>query len=171
MKDKLSHIWYYYKWYILAALLVLYVAVDYVCDLKSTTKPDAVVSIVTTSAVSEQTREELRSFFEESWGDRNGDGRVEVEINFYAYDGKEYTGNDPDGYSAGAIHLAAEVKARTTELFLSDAEELMAEAEKVTQWGVWEDFAALAALDCPDLAGFGVYGFPEMKDGVLEVLG
>lgn len=171
MKKKLSHIWYYYKWYILAALLVVWVAADFVSDLKSTRQPDTVVSIVTMSPVSEQTQQNLRGFFEDAFGDRNGDGEVLVEVNVYAYDGKDYTGNDPDAYSAAAIHLASEVCSGNTDLFLSDAEELMAEAEKLTQWGVWEDFSALNGLDCPELVGFAVYGFPERKAGVLEVLG
>lgn len=171
MKKKLSHIWYYYKWYILAAVLVVWVAADFVWDMKSTYRPDTVVSIVTLSPVSEETRGELGSFFEECWGDRNGDGRVVVEVNVYAYDGRDYTGTDPDAYSAAAIHLASEVRSGTTDLFLSDAVELMAEAEKVTRWGLWEDFSSLTALNCPELAGFAVYGFPEKAARVLEALG
>lgn len=171
MKKKLTHIWYYYKWYILAALLVLWVAVDYVSDLRNVRQADAVISIVTVSPVSEQTRQQLRGFFEACWGDRNGDGEILVELNVYAYDGKDYTGTDPDAYSAAAIHLASEVRAGNTEFFLSDAQELMAEADRLTQWGVWEDFDALKGLDCPELVGFAVYGFPEKEAGVKKVLG
>lgn len=171
MKKKLSHIWYYYKWYILAALLVLWVAADFVLDLRNTREADAVVSIVTVSPVSDQTREHLQGFLEEAFGDRNGDGEVLVELNVYAYDGKEYTGNDPEGRAAAAVHLAAEAQSGDTDLFLSDAWELMEDGDKLTRWGTWEDFGALTALDCPELAGFGVYGFPEKTDSVLEVLG
>ena len=51
MKKKLEHIWYYYKWYILAAALVLLVAANFVGELGQRRQPDGVVSIVTTSQV------------------------------------------------------------------------------------------------------------------------
>ena len=35
MKKKLEHIWYYYKWYILAAALVLLVAANFIGELGS----------------------------------------------------------------------------------------------------------------------------------------
>ena len=45
MKKKLEHIWYYYKWYILAAALVLLVAANFIGELGQRRQPDGVVSI------------------------------------------------------------------------------------------------------------------------------
>lgn len=39
MKKKLEHIWYYYKWYILAAALVLLVAANFVGELGQRRQP------------------------------------------------------------------------------------------------------------------------------------
>ena len=86
MKKKLEHIWYYYKWYILAAALVLLVAANFIGELGQRRQPDGVVSIVTTSQVPEETVEKIRALFETLWGDRNQDGVTEVEVNVYAYD-------------------------------------------------------------------------------------
>lgn len=87
MKKKLEHIWYYYKWYILAAALVILVAANFIGELGQRRQPDGVVSIVTTSQVPEETVEKIRALFETLWGDRNQDGITEVEVNVYAYDG------------------------------------------------------------------------------------
>ena len=59
MKKKLEHIWYYYKWYILAAALVILVAANFIGELGQRRQPDGVVSIVTTSQVPEETEVEM----------------------------------------------------------------------------------------------------------------
>ena len=97
MKKKLEHIWYYYKWYILAAALVLLVAANFVGELGQRRQPDGVVSIVTTSQVPEETVEKIRALFETLWGDRNQDGVTDVEVNVYAYDGMGYSGGSGSG--------------------------------------------------------------------------
>ena len=170
MKKKLEHIWYYYKWYILAVLLVVFVAADFLGDIRQTRQPDGAISIVTVSPVSQESVGKPRTLFGELWGDRNGDGRVEIEVNVYAYDGKGSTGGDADAYAAAAVHLASEIRAGTTDLFLSDASELMQEAESLHCSGVWKDFEKLNQLGCDELTDFGVYAFPEKEEAVLGML-
>ena len=125
MKKKLEHIWYYYKWYILAAALVLLVAANFVTD---------------------------------------------VEVNVYAYDGMGYSGGSADDYAAAAVHLASEIQAGTTDLFLSDAEELMRQAERLQYYGAFREYDALHRLDCAELEDFGVYAFPEKAEALLDML-
>ena len=170
MKKKLEHIWYYYKWYILAALLVIFVAADFIGDIRQTREPDGVVSIVTMTQVPEASVEKIRTLFEELLGDRNQDGYVEIEVNVYAYDGQGNAGGDPDAYAAAAVHLASEIRGGTTDLFLSDASELMSEASGLRRCGVWQDYDALRRLDCSELMNFAVYTFPEKEETVLGML-
>ena len=169
MKKKLERMWYYYKWYILAAALVLLVAANFVGELGQRRQPDGVVSIVTTSQVPEETVEEIRALFETLWGDRNQDGVTDVEVNVYAYDGMGYSGGSADDYAAAAVHLASEIQAGTTDLFLSDAEELMRQAERLQYYGAFREYDALHRLDCAELEDFGVYAFPE-KAALLDML-
>ena len=159
MKKKLEHIWYYYKWYILAAVLVILVAANFIGDLRQQRQPDGVVSIVTTSQVPEETVERIRTLFESLWGDRNQDGTTEVEVNVYTYDGMGYSGGNADDYAAAAVHL-----------FLSDAEELMQQAERLEYYGTFRDYSALRRLDCTELEDFGVYAFPEKAEALLDML-
>lgn len=107
---------------------MLLVAANFVGELGQRRQPDGVVSIVTTSQVPEETVEKIRALFETLWGDRNQDGVTDVEVNVYAYDGMGYSGGSADDYAAAAVHLASEIQAGTTDLFLSDAEELMRQA-------------------------------------------
>ena len=169
MKKKLEHIWYYYKWYILAAALVILVAANFIGELGQRRQPDGVVSIVTTSQVPEETVEKIRTLFETLWGDRNQDGVTDVEVNVYAYDGMGYSGGSADDYAAAAVHLASEIQAGTTDLFLSDAEELMLQAERLQYYGTFREYDALHRLDCAELEDFGVYAFPE-KAALLDML-
>lgn len=170
MKKKLEHIWYYYKWYILAALLVIFVAADFIGDIRQAREPDGVVSIVTMTQVPEASVEKIRTLFEELLGDRNQDGYVEIEVNVYAYDGQGNAGGDPDAYAAAAVHLASEIRGGTTDLFLSDASELMGGASGLRRCGVWQDYDVLRRLDCSELMNFAVYTFPEKEETVLGML-
>lgn len=170
MKKKLEHIWYYYKWYILAVLLVIYVAADFLGDIRHVRQPDGMVSIVTMSDVSVETVEKIRTLFQDLWGDRNQDGYVEIEVNVYAYDGLGSSDSDADGYAAAAVHLASEIRAETTDLFLSDAAELMGEADSLERYGSWSEYEKLNRLGCDELVNFGVYAFPEKADAVLSTL-
>jgi hypothetical protein len=170
MKKKLEHIWYYYKWYILAAALVILVAANFIGELGQRRQPDGVVSIVTTSQVPEETVEKIRTLFETLLGDRNQDGVTDVEVNVYAYDGMGYSGGSADDYAAAAVHLASEIQAGTTDLLLSDAEELMRQAERLQYYGAFREYDALHQLDCAELEDFGVYAFPEKAEALLDML-
>lgn len=170
MKKKLAHIWYYYKWYILAAALVIYVLADFVGDVKQVRPVDARVSIVSTNTVEESSVEALRLLFGQLYGDRNGDGYTEIEVNVYAYDGEGNTGGDADNYSAAGVHLASEIRTGETDLFLSDAGALMAQAERLECRGSWLDYGKLKTLGCEELEGFSVYVFPEKAEDVLALL-
>lgn len=170
MKRKLEHVWYYYKWYILTALLVIYVAADFIADTRQMRQPDAVVSIVTMSQVPEETVEKIQLLFHKLWADRNQDGYAEIEMNVYAYDGMGSYGSDAEGYAAAAVHLAAEIQKGATDLLLSDAAELMRDADSLRSYGRWRDYEALNQLGCDELADFVVYAFPEKADAVLSIL-
>lgn len=171
MKKKWENLWYYGKWYFLAGLLVIFVAVDFLGDIRDNRPSDGVVSIVTMSQIPEESAEKIRELFQELWGDRNRDGYVEIEVNVYGYDGMGNPGRDTEAYAAAAVHLASEIRGKTTDLFLSDAGELMEEAESLQCYGVWRDYEKLNRLDCDGMENFGVYAFPEKAEAVLGSLG
>ena len=168
MKKKLSNFWYYNKWYVLFAVLVLWVVGNFFLERSRIVEPDAIVSFVTMTEVSEETQEALRMKVTELTGDANGDGRTEIEINVYAYDGEGSGGTDPERYAADAVHLASEVKLQTTSFFVTDLPELFAEMGTVEQKGVWKDYELLRKIEDTQLSEFQIYVFAQKEAQLLN---
>lgn len=170
MKKKLSNFWYYYKWYVLVALLVLWAVINFMLLFQGNVEPDATVSFVTMQEVPEDVQESLHSLLTEMAGDRNGDGKVEIAVNVYAYDGKGSDGTNPDGYAAAAVHLASEVKLGLTSFFVTDEPQVLEDAGPLVQRGTWADYSALKALEGELLPDFRIYAFRDGTDPLLEQL-
>ena len=168
MKKKLSNFWYYYKWYILFALLVLWAALNFLLQFQSNVEPDASVSFVTMQEIPEEVQASLHSMLAKMAADTNGDGKVEVAVNVYAYDGEGSDGTNPDAYAAAAVHLASEVKMQLTSFFVTDEPQVLEDAGPLEQRGVWADYSALTALESEKLSDFRIYVFRDKADPILE---
>jgi hypothetical protein len=81
-KGKIEHIWFYYKWYIVAALFFGFAL--FVCIQQTLLTPnyDATVLWARHGNVSPQTIEEMRTELESCCLDTNGDGEVHVDVRF-----------------------------------------------------------------------------------------
>lgn len=170
MKKKLEHFWYYYKWYVLFAAMVLILVVNYAAEKAALVEPDATVSFVTMSEVPQQTVDGLRAQLEPIVGDANGDGNVEIEVNVYHYDGKGAGDENADDYSAAAVHLSAELQLRLTAFFVTDEPELLQESEVLVQVGYWEDYAVLRELESQQLSRYCVFTFDDGGTPLLDAL-
>ena len=170
MKKKLSNFWYYYKWYVLFGLLVLWAVFNLLIQFQENVEPDAAVSFVTMQKVPEEVQASLHSLLSEMVTDVNGDGKVEIAVNVYAYDGEGSGGTNADGYAAAAVHLASEVKLGLTSFFVTDEPQVLEEAETLEQRGTWADYPALMALEGELLPDFRIYVFREGTDPLLEQL-
>ena len=158
-KLKLSDFWYYYKWYILFALLVVWACFNFFLETSGAVEPDAIVSFVTMEQVSPETQARLHQALVQIVGDNNEDGRTEIEINVYAYDGQGSDGSDPEGYAAAAVHLASEIQLQTASFFVTDIPTVFQDADTLEQQGVWSDYRVLNALEDGALSEYRIYGF------------
>lgn len=170
MKKKLSNFWYYYKWYILFALLVLWAVFSFLIQFQGNVEPDASVSFVTMQEIPEDVQKSLHGLLSEMAGDRNGDGKVEIAVNVYSYDGEGSGGTDPEIYAAAAVHLASEVKLGLTSFFVTDEPQVLEDAGPLVQRGIWADYAALMRLEGQKLSDFRIYVFRDGTDSLLEQL-
>ena len=168
MKKKLSNFWYYYKWYILFALLVLWAALNFLLQFQSNVVPDASVSFVTMQEIPEEVQASLHSMLAKMAADTNGDGKVEVAVNVYAYDGEGSDGTNPDAYAAAAVHLASEVKMQLTSFFVTDEPQVLEDAGPLEQRGTWADYSVLTAWENEKLSDFRIYVFRDKADSILE---
>lgn len=165
MKKKLSHIWLYYKWYILAAAVILLLAGNHISELRSRENPDHEVAVVTGEYVSEGAREELKRQLEGIWDDRDGDGEVRVNVNFYQYDAETAQSTDTASFMASAVQLAADFSIGISCVFLTDAPELLLDNEELVLYGEMED-TCLEGLS--ELQGFAVLGYGDSDQ--VEIL-
>jgi hypothetical protein len=170
MKKKLSNFWYYYKWYVLFCLLVLWAAFNFLLQFQENVEPDAAVSFVTMQQVPEEVQNSLQSLLSELVTDVNGDGKVEVAVNVYAYDGEGSAGTNADGYAAAAVHLASEVKLGLTSFFVTDEHQVLEDAGPLVQRGTWAEYSALMDLEEELLPDFRIYVFQDGEDDLLEQL-
>ncbi len=129
MKKKLEHIWYYYKWYFLGALLILLPLLDFLSEKASRVTPDYQIGLVTAEYITEADRDALACSFAARLSDRDGDGQTLVHVNFYQYNGDTLSAADTAAFMASAVQLAADMENQISDYYLTDKPQLLLEAE------------------------------------------
>ena len=165
MKKKLSHIWLYYKWYIIGAAVILLLVGNHISELRSREDPDHEVAVVTGAYISEGTRAELKKQLETMWDDADGDGEVRVNVNFYQYDAETAQSTDTASFMASAVQLAADFSIGISCGFFTDIPELLLDNEELVLYGAMEDIC-LEGLS--ELEGFAVLGYGDSEQ--VEIL-
>lgn len=84
--EKAGNWWHYHKWQVVAVVVVLAVAGTIAKDILFTTRPDYQVGYVGTQDLPEDTVTALETALTSFCDDRNGDGKVVVQLNQYAID-------------------------------------------------------------------------------------
>lgn len=167
MKKFLENFWYYHKWKLLVALMVVMVVVNTVSELSAVETFDHSIAVVTMSDVSEQVCQDLSLGFSQILPDTDADSQVTVQVNVYHYGmGEDIT---PTSLTEDdAVHLAADIRVGMSSIFLTDEPEVFADAGFVSL-GLCSGCPALAFL--PDaFSGFAVFA-PEAVSGfVMEAL-
>ena len=118
MKKKLQNFWFYYKKHLLVAIAVLLV----VCYLGSQSagrdKPDYHIGLVQTLPLPEEALQELEVVFSAAGVDRNGDGKVLVQIHTYYVDLADDSENAGVENAQTVSALDADLIGRVSGLFL-----------------------------------------------------
>lgn len=171
MKKKLQHLWFYYKWYILAAALAVFLLVDFVVDLRTKPDPDYEVGIITYQYVPEATRDALEATLAQAWGDRNGDGQALVRVNFYQYDADTAGAVDYANFMAAAVQLAADLQEEISCWFFTDNASLIHQkGDGMAELGLWSDVDALLDVDSDLLKDFEILAAKEEFAPLMDEL-
>lgn len=145
---KMENIWYYYKWYILAAILILIMAGNYFTEKTRFMEPDCQVGIVTEKYIPETIREELEKKIEIVWGDTNGDGQSCAAVFLYQYDADTKAASEANRFMASAVQLAADIENKSSVWYLTDMPMLLTEADQeLTVGKKWKDSAMLMEIE------------------------
>lgn len=158
MKKKLSHIWLYYKWYIIVAAVLAVIAADHLWQVGSRKEPDYYAAVVTGGYVSETARDALAQELERLWPDRDGDGSTRVTINFYQYDAQTAESMNPASFMASAVQLAADFRLEISDCFVTDCPELLLDNNALRSYGAPEENGIKGITE---LEGFAVLGYGE----------
>lgn len=147
-EEKIKNWWYYHKWHLAVAAVVMFLAVDLVGDAWSNYKnrPDYSIAYVGSSYLPEGAVVQLTEALEELGEDLNENGSVDIALHQYiAYPVETPAeGEIPDNYNAlyaAQVQLAADLDACDSFIFL---------LEDPAQFQ--EDYQVLAFADgsCPE---------------------
>jgi len=156
MKKKLSHIWLYYKWYIIVAAVIAVIAADHIWQVESRKEPDYYAAVVTGPYVSDAARDTLARQLAQLWPDRDGDGDTRITVNFYQYDAQTAQSMDTASFMASAVQLAADFRLEISACFVTDCPELLLDNELLRSYGTPE---ACGIGTIEELEGFTVLGY------------
>lgn len=118
-KDKWKNFWYYNKWYFLIGAVVILLAFFLIKDIVVQVKPDYQVMLATRNTVPQETVDALKKTMEKYADDRNGDGKVVVQVNANAFP-SETAGGNADVRMASVVHLQADLSDVTSVVFMTD---------------------------------------------------
>ena len=153
MKKRLENIWYYYKWYILCAIMAVIVIGNYLIEKAKIIEPDCQIGIVTKEYVSEVIRDDLSKKIGEIWGDTNGECYAAVYL--YQYDAKAMSANDADAFMASAVQLAADLKNKVSIWYITDTPEILINADsELTEGRKYKESSVLMNIDADCLKDF-----------------
>lgn len=185
-QEKAANWWHYHKFTVLAVVIVLGLAGWLLHDMFGRVRPDLEIGYVGTQALPAGTVEALQDALVPYVTDRNGDGRVVVQLNQYRVDLSTGETADPSAQLAGTTQLtAALTEGSDTYLFLlEDPADFEAQtqvlqytdgtlpgADQLTDW----QRMVYRWADCPVLAGLalesdGETAGPETAPGGQDLL-
>ena len=84
-KEKRKNFWYYNKWKFLIGALLIALAVYFIASVVMRVKPDYEIALMTPGGFSDPALEQFESKRASLGEDRNGDGKVVVQINKYSF--------------------------------------------------------------------------------------
>lgn len=170
-KKKLDNYWYHYKWHTIAGIAILLMAVMFLRDMVFRTQPDATIIMISEEYYFTGELEELQQQLEQSAWDRNGDGKVSIQIDFINLpaENDDGTAASQDAY-ATQMKLVTVVAAGLDPLYLLD-ESAYNWLMKMGAQGEDEDEAEADSVFIPDVAPADKYGMAGMKFYLRSDLG
>ncbi len=168
MKKFLENFWYYHKFKLLVALMVVMVLVNTISAFTSAEALDYTISMVTVKQIPDSLRQAVSEAFSARLPDTNGDGQVLVQVQVYNYSPNQEI--LPNNWTEDdAVHLAADIQTGESCLFLADEPDVFQEIG-LGSGGDCQASPLLADV-AGQLEGF-VFFFPQTVDpAVAEVLG
>lgn len=120
-KSKWENFWYYHKFHLLIALLVIALAAGVIYELTSKEEPDYQIALLTQTSYPEALTAALEQQIAQYGEDLNGDGRVLVSINSYLIvmeEGKQVS--DPSLQMTSVARFLSDLELGSSVIYLTD---------------------------------------------------
>lgn len=164
-KEKWKNWWHYHKIHVAVALVLLAAAMYWVYTAFLLPKPDYSIGMITSFNIPEEVQSDLQDYIAQYADDRNGDGRVLVEINSYIF-GDAASSVDYDAAQAAFARFSGNAALGTDMIFFNELAALEAIGDSVGRlfqyndgspmpegaqdydnaMRPWEDYAGLAGF-------------------------
>ena len=115
-KEKWKTWWWYHKVHLLIAAVAVAIVLYSVLPVLLTPKPDYGVAVITNTRLPDETYDALKERIREAADDRNGDGEVRIELNWYLPDLSGETEGTQNYQEAS--RLDADLVGKVSDLFL-----------------------------------------------------
>lgn len=147
-KQKWNNFWYYHKWHVIAGALAVLVAAFLIREMVMRENPDYEFGLVTETEAPQAVLDDMESKLELGAKDRNGDGRIVVQINNYAVGDSD---QNPDVVAANRTRLIGDFQTGSVMLYFAD----QTGYDYMENQDGWDD--SHKAMQMPDaLQGYGV---------------
>lgn len=118
-KDKRANWWFYHKKHLFVGILVGAVVISMIYSIVSKVEPDYTIGMITSYNVPNAVLEELEKTLTPYANDRNGDGKVVVQISNYVLGGEV---SDPQSVQAAYARFAGDVTLGSCMIYFHDEE-------------------------------------------------
>lgn len=106
-QEKRENFWYYHKVKVIMAVIVLLLAIHFIYQQKTQTSYDYEIALITTEAVTPEAYDLLKEKLVQSARDRNGDGKIQINLLTYILESGE--GTDPQRSLAVQTQLLSDL--------------------------------------------------------------
>lgn len=117
-RQKWDNFWFYHKWHVVAGFVLIIIIGVLVQDILSKENPDYTIGILTRKTQDMMLAEQLQAGLETICDDRNGDGKVLVEVVEYVIETEDTV--DAQMQMANVTRLAGDLDSGTTMMFLTN---------------------------------------------------
>ncbi|MGI6094180.1 MAG: hypothetical protein ACOYBL_01995 [Lachnospiraceae bacterium] len=142
-KQKLSNFWFYYKWRVILGVFIGYLLLHFLIDMITRVDYDYSVAILSETMFFNGELEKVQDVLEEYAEDRNGNGKVDVQVIVYTLPQGDTV--DPQTVASGKTQFLADMQEGYSMIFLySDTMYELYEEEE--PWENPEKIAAYSKL-------------------------
>lgn len=137
-KEKRKNWWHYHKVQVFVALLLIAVAASWIYTVVTKVEPDYSVGMITSFQMPAEVTEALEEYLSPYCDDRNGDGKIQVQVNNYVF-GDSSTIQDYQMLQASYARFAGNASVGLEMIYIHDVEGLDALGDAAAGFFLYND--------------------------------